>query len=116
MNVQKFYQDTNSNYEQALRLMMNDSLIARMLDMFMQKNAYQDIINYYEQKDFKSLFAAVHSFKGVTGNLSITCLYDLSCEITELTRSGEVVNIDNEIQELKKRSEMVVEAYHNCKD
>lgn len=31
MNIKKFYEDTNSNYNAALSIMMNDMLIERMI-------------------------------------------------------------------------------------
>ena len=101
MNVKDFYTSIGGNYNSALLIMMNDAFIERMLSKFFANNTYNSIISSYENKDFKTLFASVHSFKGVVGNLALTPLYDLAVTITEATRSLEVVNIDKEISELK---------------
>ena len=111
MNVKQFYADTGSNYEQALTIMMNDAFIERLLGKFISNNSYNDIISFYEKKDFESLFAAVHSFKGVVGNLALTQLFDLACVITEATRSLQPVNIDKEIGQLKEKYSLVVKSY-----
>ena len=112
MNVKKFYEETNSNYNNALSIMMNDMLIARLLGKFMSNNSFEQIVSFYESKDYRNLFAAVHSFKGVTGNLALTPLYDLACEITELTRNSDDANIDKEIEELKKNYALIIEKYN----
>ena len=111
MNIKQFYLETNGSYENALAIMMNDVLIAKMLGKFMANNLYDDIISLYEKKDYRGLFAASHSYKGVTGNLALTPLYELSSVITEATRNSDDVNLDKEIAELKKAYELIKEKY-----
>ena len=111
MNVKGFYQAIDGNYDAALKMMMNDTFIERMLGKFFANNTYAAIISSYESKDFKSVFAAAHSLKGVTGNLALTPLFEISNTITEATRNGEEVNIDNEIEELKRRYSLAEKAY-----
>ena len=111
MNVKQFYIDINGSYEDALAIMMNDVLIAKMLKMFMANNSYQQIVSLYEQKNYRSLFAAAHSFKGVAGNLALTPLYELASIITEATRNNDDVNLDKEIDELKKAYSLIEAKY-----
>ena len=111
MNVKQFYIDINGSYEDALAIMMNDVLIAKMLKMFMANNSYQQIVSLYEQKDYRSLFAAAHPFKGVAGNLALTPLYELASIITEATRNSDDVNLDKEIDELKKVYSLIEAKY-----
>ena len=113
MNVKKFYEEINGNYEGAIALMMNDAFIARMVLKFYSKNSYNDIIASYENKDFETLFAAVHSFKGVAVNLSFTSLFDIASIITEKTRNVSDVDISEEIGLLKTRYQAFLDAYHN---
>ena len=111
MNVKEYYVSINGNYEAAVAIMMNDSFIERMLVKFFNNNSYNDIITFYENKDFKSLFASVHSFKGVVGNLAMTSLYDIASVITEKTRKCEDVDIDEEINKLKEEYNLVKENF-----
>ena len=111
MNVKQFYLDINGSYEDAIAIMMNEMLIAKMLGKFMANNAFDEIISDYEKKDYRSLFAAAHSYKGVTGNLALTPLYELSCIITEATRNSDNVNLDKEIAELKSVYSLIKEKY-----
>ena len=111
MNVKQFYTDINGSYSDALAIMMNDVFIARMMKKFMENNSYKEIVSLYEQKDYRALFAAAHSYKGVTGNLALTPLYDLASFITEATRNSDDVNLDKEIQELTRIYSLVESKY-----
>ncbi len=114
MNVKKFYEDTGSNYQAALSIMMNDMFIERMVKKFMENNSYQAIIEAYDAKDIKKVFALSHSFKGVTGNLAFTKLFNIACTLTEATRDKEVADIDNEIAILKAEYQAFEEIYNNA--
>jgi HPt (histidine-containing phosphotransfer) domain-containing protein len=111
MNVKEFYKNTGSNYEAAVSIMMNDMLIERMLAKFMANNSYNDIIEAYNAHDYKALFALSHSFKGVTGNLALTKLFELASVLTEATRNNENANVDKEIEDLKKAYELIKTEY-----
>ena len=111
MNVKEFYQAANSNYNDALSIMMNDFLIERMINKFMNDNSYAAMIEMYEKKDYRNLFATAHAFKGVTGNLALTPLYEIASIITEATRNSDDVNLDNEIKQLKDAYSLVEQAY-----
>lgn len=111
MNVKEFYASINGDYQHALSIMMNDSLIERMIAKFMSNNSYQEMIDAYDKKDYASLFPLAHSFKGVTGNLALTELYEISSIITEATRNGATPNLDNEIKALKDRYQKLENSY-----
>ena len=111
MNVKKFYEDINGNYNAALSIMMNDALIERMLAKFMNDNAYNDIIAAYQNHDLERVFVLSHTFKGVTGNLALTPLYELASIITEATRNNPNAEIANEIKKLEEVYTLVVESY-----
>lgn len=101
MNVKEFYLEIKGSYDDALRRMMNDALIVRMITKFMNDNSVNSLVSLYENKDYRALFAAAHTLKGVAGNLSLTPLFEIACTITEATRNSDDVNLDKEIQELK---------------
>ena len=111
MDVKKFYEEIGGSYSNAISIMMNDALIARMLSKFMVSNACEQIVTSYENKDFRAVFASSHSFKGVAGNLALTPLFELASTITEATRNSDDVNLDKEIGELKKAYALIEEKY-----
>ena len=116
MDIKKFYELTGSDYQAALSIMMNDVLIERMIKKFMSNNVYHSIIEAYEAKNIKDVFALSHSFKGVTGNLALTNLYNIASELTEATRDKEVADIDKEIEQLKSTYSLIEEVFNRLKD
>ena len=111
MDIKKFYLDTGSDYNAALGIMMNDMLIERMIKKFMDNNSYQAIIDAYEANNIKEVFALSHSFKGVTGTLALTKLFNIASILTEATRNKEGADISKEIEELKKDYQLIEETY-----
>lgn len=105
MTAKELYDSFGGNYNNALQTMMNDMFISRMLSKFIQNNSYQQIIDGYNNKNFRGVFEGAHSLKGVCGNLALTPLYDKASVICEKTRTlneGESVNLDLEIEDLTK--------------
>ena len=112
MDIKKFYEETNSNYQAALSIMMNDALIERMIKKFMENNAYNAIIEAYKANNIKDIFALAHSFKGVSGNLALTNLYNAASDLTEATRNKEEADIENEINRLKAEYTLIEETFN----
>ena len=112
MDVKAFYKDINGNYNEALSRMMIDSLIVKMVTKFMNDNSIDTLISYYDKKDYRALFASAHTLKGVAGNLSLTPLFDIACEITEMTRNSDDVNLDKQISLLKNTYALIQEAFN----
>lgn len=111
MNVKQFYLEVNGNYNNALSIMMNDILISKMLTKFISSDTLDQLVSLYEQKDYRSLFAAAHSLKGVAGNLALTPLFEIASFITEATRNEDGANLDKEIEEVKKYQVLLKEKY-----
>lgn len=111
MDVKQFYIDVNGDYNDALSRMMNDALIVRMIGKFMSGNSVSNMVSLYENKDYRALFSAAHTLKGVAGNLSLIPLFNIACVITEATRNEDGANLDKEINELKQIYNSIEEAY-----
>lgn len=116
MDIKRFYEETNSNYQAALSIMMSDALIERMIKKFMENNSYQAILDAYQANNIKEVFALSHSFKGVTGNLALTSLFNIASDLTEMTRDKEEADIGEEIEKLKSAYSLIEEKYNSlCK-
>ena len=105
MTVKEAYDSFGGNYNLAVQTMMNDVFITKMLSKFTQSNSYQSAIDAYQNKNYRGVFEACHSLKGVCGNLALTPLYDKASVICEKTRNlkeNESVNFDLEIEDLTK--------------
>ncbi len=77
-----------ANTEEGLqRCMNNESMYLRLVDMFLSNNSYNELKNDLANNDLDGAFQAAHALKGVLGNLSLTPLYVVICEVTELLRN-----------------------------
>lgn len=75
------------NYDAGLaRVGGNRSLYERLLLMFLKDTSYQNAKTAMEAGDRKALLEAVHTLKGVSGNLDLTALYGASTALVTLLR------------------------------
>ncbi len=71
------------------RCMGNEGLYERFLKKFLNDGNWEGFMKAMDGKDYKTAESCIHSLKGVSGNLSMDRLYDLSAEITALLRASE---------------------------
>lgn len=89
--------------------MMNEGLILKFSLKFAEDKSFGDLKRTLGCDDIGEAFRAIHTLKGVSGNLAYTKLYKTSCDLTENLRPlTEPVN-----EELFKRVE---EAYSQVID
>ena len=71
-----------------LNLCMNsEDFYLRMVSMIVAERSFDDLKTAIEKNDLNEGFKAAHALKGVSGNLSLTPLYEKVVEITELLRA-----------------------------
>ena len=61
MNIKKFYEDTNSNYQGALSIMMNDFLIERDFDEYQPSKSITQLYEEWHAKSDAEKKAAVNT-------------------------------------------------------
>ena len=77
------------NVEEGLgRCMNNEAFYLRLAGMALADGNFDKLAQAVEKGNYKEAFEAAHALKGVTGNLSLTPVYEPVCEITELLRAG----------------------------
>ena len=97
-----------ANVEEGLqRCMNNEGLYLKLIGMFFDKNSYNELKEAILVNDLDKAFQASHALKGVLGNLSLTPLFDIIFEVTELLRnrtnmdySDYLVKYENKYSEL----------------
>lgn len=72
------------------RFMGNEALLLRFLKQFPEDKNYKLLEKALSEKDVSAAFAACHTLKGVTGNLSLKKLYDQVCVQVEFLREGNL--------------------------
>ncbi|OUQ28937.1 hypothetical protein B5E77_00800 [Lachnoclostridium sp. An131] len=72
------------------RFMGNEGLYLRFAGRFLEDRNYEELLKAMEKGDTKAAFAAAHTLKGVSGNLSFNCLYGRVAAVVEPLRCGDL--------------------------
>ena len=87
------------------RFMGNSELYEKMLKKFPKAVDDSPVLAYAHSEDYETATSNAHALKGVTGNLSLTPLYDKYTRIVEMYResnfrqANELLNETLEIQQ-----------------
>ena len=87
MDLIKELEALGVNTEGALRRISgNSALYLKMLGKFTAAVHDLEVMPCFEKEDYETAVTNAHTLKGVTGNLSLTPLYNAYTEITNLLR------------------------------
>lgn len=77
------------NLQEALgRLGGNQALYVKLLGKFMQSTEFSAMEDALAQQDYAAAAEFAHAIKGITGNLSLTALFEYSTELMNQLRAG----------------------------
>ena len=86
------------NEEEGLkRVMNNKKLFTKLLTKFRAETSLNELFTLINAKDYEKAQIAAHTIKGLSGNLSLTALYEQSIAIEAQIKSKSVANdaVDN---------------------
>ena len=93
-----------ANTEEGLkRCMNNEALYLKLMEMFFANNSYNELKEAIANDDLDKAFQAAHALKGVLGNLSLTPLYDIDFEVTELLRNRTKMDYSELLQKYENK-------------
>lgn len=95
------------------RVMGNEALFLRLLKKFSADTNFEELKKALSDGETETAFAKAHSLKGMTGNLSMTGLYELFSRQTEFLRGGDLssgVSLMPEIEPLYEKIRDIVSA------
>jgi HPt (histidine-containing phosphotransfer) domain-containing protein len=79
------------NVEEALgRMLGREEFYIQLLKKFALDDNYEKLGQALKDRDLEAAFKAAHTLKGLSGNLSITVLFDPVTEITDALRNKDV--------------------------
>lgn len=82
----------------------------RVLNAFQRDKNYALLVEAIQKKDMKAAFSAAHSLKGVSGNLSLTRLYNDIQPLVEVLRAGSFENAEALLQPVIRDYEEIMKA------
>ena len=91
------------------RCLNNEDFYLRLVAKALADGNFDGLKKAVDAGDFGAAFEAAHALKGVLGNLSITPLYDMASNITELLRANESADYQALTGELLKKREQLTE-------
>lgn len=91
------------------RFMGNEAIYMKFILKFLDDKNYDMIMDSLAKKDYAGAFAGAHSLKGVSGNLGLIPVYEVSSLITELLRDKQDEEVD--IEKLNEARERLEESY-----
>ena len=93
-----------ANTEEGLqRCMNNEALYLKLMNMFLENNSFNELKEALSNGDLDKAFQAAHALKGVLGNLSLTPLFDIDFEITELLRNRTKMDYSELLQKYENK-------------
>lgn len=94
------------------RFMGKEELYLKFIQKFLNDKNLESLQDCYKNDDYEGVFASAHSLKGVSGNLGLNPVYDVSAQICDLLRGKEASEVDTEkLKELKERLEDVCQRF-----
>ena len=63
------------------RIRGNKKLFVKMLELFMDSKEFDSLDECLQKKDFEQAAKEAHAIKGMTGNLSMTVLFEISTKL-----------------------------------
>ena len=97
-----------ANTEEGLeRCMNNEAFYLRFVNMALEDKGFDALKTAIEAGDMKASFEAAHALKGLLGNLSLTPIYDLVAELTELLRAGADADYEDYLRRVLEQRDMI---------
>lgn len=87
----------------------NQEMYIKFLLRFLEDTTFCELEHAIINENYELAFAAAHTLKGTSGNLSIEPLYLSVCELTEMLRENKYDNIQSIFLKVK-------ENYQICRD
>lgn len=117
MSLEEFYGTMDQSYEEVLgRLAGNEDLLKKFLKKFLSDSSYSRIMAAKDAKDYDELFVGVHTFKGVTANLGLKTLAELSVLIMAELRDNRYEKIQGLCEQLTDEYKRINEFFSENPD
>lgn len=107
MNLQEVYAKTGGNYEEAIMRFSTEARVVKFMRMFLRDPSYEELKQAVSAADWDAAFRAVHTMKGVAGNMSFTGLYTAASALTEALRGGKALTDGALYEEVRKRYDAI---------
>ena len=96
-----------------MRFMNNEKIYVKMLSKFPAHAEKLPVMPYLEAGDYSTAVENAHTLKGLTGNLSLTPLYEAYDEIVKALRANEPEKAQARLTEVLPVQQAIIDCL-NC--
>ncbi|MBQ9438632.1 MAG: Hpt domain-containing protein [Lachnospiraceae bacterium] len=82
-------------------------LYVSCLEAFKEETSFADLRAALDKENYTEAFDAAHTLKGVSGNLGMTPLYEVTCSMVETLRSGENEDLEGKYAAIMAQKEAI---------
>ena len=90
MTVKECYEAMGGDYEDVFKRLMSEARIKKFALMFKKDPSMSQLTQAMDAGDTETAFRAAHTLKGICANLGFKSLFEVSYEITEALRAGDM--------------------------
>ena len=92
MTIKECYEAMGGDYEDVLKRLMNEARIQKFALMFKKDPSMSQLTQAMDADVYKrqTAFRAAHTLKGICANLGFKSLFEVSYDITEALRAGDM--------------------------
>ncbi len=94
------------------RFVEDEELYLSCLESFKEEEAFSQLRSCLDEGDYEFAFDAAHTLKGVSGNLGLTPLFEVVCEMVETLRNRTNEDLEGKyarIMEQKAKIDKILE-------
>ena len=90
MDVDEFYRRTRGSLQKAREYLKDEDTVITFLYMFKKDESFAVLKASMESEEWDAAFRAAHTLKGICANLGFKSLLEVSYDITEALRAGDM--------------------------
>ena len=109
MKLEELYQKIGGDLKNVMKRIPNEAMIGKFVRKYANDPTYSRLTAAVEAKNWKDVFLAAHTLKGICQNLGMDNLYRSSFEVTEALRGGSNNTNEEMLSRLKADYEAAVE-------
>ena len=93
----------------ATRIPLKEDFLLKMLKKYPGETSFSDLEKAMGEKDYEEAFRHAHNLKGVTGNLEMKNLHQVTTELVEKLRAHNYEGVDEDFAKIKEAHTKVIE-------
>lgn len=110
MNLKEFCEKLDIDYDNVLlKFGNNEILYKRFLKKFLEDETYYELEKSWNVKNYDELEKSAHTLKGVSANLGINRLFELTSKIVQAVRMETYDNMEETYKKLEEEYRLTKE-------